>query len=432
MRSTVHSTRFGRATVATVGLAIIALTSACSATESSDSDTSPTASTTKAAPADDQTAITFVKGKAGAADTGATPVKVGFINQDAGVPSFPEAGVAATAVTKYINDKLGGVDGHPLQLVICSVTSEAQGQACAQKMLNDKSISVIQTGAMVVGNASLYNTIAGKKPILGGNPTAPADYTAKNTYFFTPGAPGVNGAIASYIANDLKAASASVVHSDDPGGSAAAAIGSAALKAAGVDAKDISFAAGGGDLSGPLTAAGAQSAPAIDFLAAGPACLQMAQAQKQLSLKARVFSVSLCLDPSVKKELGDFPEWTFGSSTPNVYVDGQDPQVDLFRSVMSQNAPADANLGGFAGITFGSLLDLVQVMNKIGFDKLTPETVGSALAGYTGQAFLGAPDISCGVVADYPTICTDKARLFTYKGGDQWTDATDGQWISSK
>lgn len=326
-RSTAHRTRSRRTIGAVAGLTLAMTAAACSAGSTSGSDgASPSGqkSSGTIAPVTDETAISFVGGQAKAADASAKPVRVGFINQDSGVPSFPEAGVAAKAVTTYINEKLGGVDGHPLELVTCSVSSEAQGQACAQKMLNDDTIQVIQTGGMVVGNASVYNTIAGKKPILGGNPTSPADYTAKNTYFYTPGSPGVNNAIAAYVAEKgIKAVS--VVHSDDPGGSGAAAIGSAALKAAGIDVKDVSFASSGGDLSGPLTAAGAQTAEAIDFLAAGPACLQMAQAQKQLALKAEVFSVSLCLDPSVKKQLGDYPEWSFGSSTPNTYVDGADP-----------------------------------------------------------------------------------------------------------
>ncbi len=438
MRTSVHLTRSRRPALMAAGLALSAVTSACTASTEAASTSSSTGSSSSSAaagsgaiaPVTDQTAISFVGGKGGAADTGATPVKVGFINQDTGVPSFPEASAAASAVTKYINEKLGGVAGHPLQLVTCSVSSEAQAQACAQQMLNDADIKVIQTGAMVVGNASLYNTVAGRKPILGGNPTAPADYTAKNTYYFTPGAPGVNGAIAKYIADDLKATKASVVHSDDPGATGSAIIGTQGLKAKGVNVTDIAFPSTGGDLTAPLTAAGATSADAIDFLAAGPACLQMAKAQKQLSLKAPIFSVSLCLDPSVKQQLGDFPTWTFGSSTPNPYVDGNDPQVNLFRSVMAAGAPADTNLAGFAGITFGSLLDLVKVFNKLGYGNLTSDSIGKSLASFTGKAFLGAPDIKCGALPSYPTVCADSARLIRYDGDGKWTDLADGKWIS--
>ncbi|MPQ97431.1 ABC transporter substrate-binding protein [Modestobacter sp. I12A-02628] len=432
MRST-SSTGSRRTAFAVVGLALAAASTSCTATTAAgdtSSASSPAAGSGDIAPVTDETALSFVGGTAGAADPSATPVKVGFINQDSGVPSFPEATAAATAVTAYVNEKLGGVDGHPLELVMCSVSSEAQAQACAQQMLNDDDIKVIQTGAMVVGNASLYNTINGAKPILGGNPTAPADYTAKNTYFYTPGAPGVVGAIAAYVADDLKGTTVSVVHSDDPGGSGAAVLGTAGLKARGVDVTDVGFPAGGGDLTGPLTAAGAASADAISFFSSGPACLQMAQAQRQLAIQAPIISVSLCLDPSVKEQLGDFPEWSFGSSTANPYVDGADPQINLYRSVMAEKAPAGTNLAGFAGITFGSILDLVKVMNTIGYDGLTSDAINTALASFTGQAFLGAPDIKCGALPDYPTICTSSARLIKYEGDGEWTDLAGGEWIS--
>lgn len=414
------------------------LTVGCAACATGDGSAAPAAAPAQAgstgpiAAVSDRTALEFVGGKAGAADRSLPAVRIGYLNQDTGVPSFPEATVAVKAAVAYVDATLGGVQGHPVELVTCQVASEAQGQSCAQRMLNDATIAVVQTGAMVVGNASVYNTINGAKPILGGNPTAPADFTAKNTYFFTPGAPGVNGAIADYIANTLKATSASVVHSDDPGGSTAGKIGADALRAAGLKTTDVAFPSGGGDLTAPLLAAGAQSAPAIDFLAAGPACLQMAQAQKQLALKATIFSASLCLDPSVRKALGDFAPWYYGSSTPNVYIDGDDPQVNLYRSVMSAAGGADVNVGGFAPLAFGSLLDLVKVMNSIGYAKLSPATIGSALAAYTGPAFLGAPDIACDKASETPTVCTPSARILKYDGGGRWSDPTGGTWLRGR
>lgn len=379
----------------------------------------------------DDAALSFVGATGGAADSAAEPVRIGFVNQETGVPSFPEGTTAARAAVDYINRTLGGVQGHPVQLVECAVASEAQAQSCAQQMLNDPTIDVIQTGALTVGNASLYNTIAGAKPIMGGNPTAPADYTAQNTYFFTPGSPGVNGAIAHYIASTLQATSVAVVHSDDPGATGAARIGVEAMRALGVEPKVVPFPAGGGDLTAPLVAAGAPTSQAIEFLAAGPACLQMANAEQQLGLTAQIIAVSLCLDPSVKEQLGDYPSWVFGTSYPNVYVDGADPQVNLYRSVMAAHAGPDVNVGGFAPVVFGALIDLVKVMNEIGVDELSTTTIAQGLAGYTGASFLGAPDIRCGTNAEIPTVCTGSARLIEYRGNGEWSDPTGGQWLAA-
>ena len=42
---------------------------------------------------------------------------------------------------KYINEELGGIDGHPVALHTCfTSTTEEQGQTCGQKMSNDRAV----------------------------------------------------------------------------------------------------------------------------------------------------------------------------------------------------------------------------------------------------------------------------------------------------
>src|SRR3954447_26950556 len=72
----------------------------------------------------------FVGGTAGKADASQSPFVVGFVNDEGGVPSFREGSAAADAAVKFVNEKLGGVGGHPLKLKKCLVSgSEEQGQA---------------------------------------------------------------------------------------------------------------------------------------------------------------------------------------------------------------------------------------------------------------------------------------------------------------
>ena len=67
--------------------------------------------------------LTYVGGKAGPANKSLPPVYIGYINQQGGPTSI---GLLATAgaqmAVNYANAELGGVDGHPIQLVTCFPT----------------------------------------------------------------------------------------------------------------------------------------------------------------------------------------------------------------------------------------------------------------------------------------------------------------------
>src|SRR3954449_6072344 len=68
----------------------------------------------------------FSGGKSGKADSSATPITVGMINQEGGQVSDPEASAAVKAAFEYINASQSGVDGHPLRLTLCKVTSSEE------------------------------------------------------------------------------------------------------------------------------------------------------------------------------------------------------------------------------------------------------------------------------------------------------------------
>src|SRR5690348_13554818 len=76
----------------------------------------------------------------GAADSSKTPITIGWVNQQGGPTDVgPGATKGAELAVKYLNEKLGGIQGHPVKLFTCfTSTSEEQGQTCGQKMVNNK------------------------------------------------------------------------------------------------------------------------------------------------------------------------------------------------------------------------------------------------------------------------------------------------------
>ena len=60
-------------------------------------------------------ALEYTGGTAGEADDSLEPIVIGYVNQEGGVPAFPEATVGTEAAVEYINGELGGIGGHPLR-----------------------------------------------------------------------------------------------------------------------------------------------------------------------------------------------------------------------------------------------------------------------------------------------------------------------------
>jgi hypothetical protein len=143
--------RFGRS-AALAGAALVALVLAIAAsatTRKSDTHAAPTAGAAVT------NYLTYVKGKRGKADPKKSKVYIGWVNQQGGqvvIGGLATAG--AQLAVRYVNDVLGGVGGHPVALVQCFIKSnEEEGTTCGQKLVNNKRISVIATGAGRDGSA---------------------------------------------------------------------------------------------------------------------------------------------------------------------------------------------------------------------------------------------------------------------------------------
>ena len=103
-----------------------------------------------------------------------TPITIGYANQE---DVFPEATIGIDAAVKYVNAELGGIGGHPIKLTTCKITVEEDGQKCGTQFVNDSNVSVVMTGTLLVGGKGLYDTLAGKKPVVVGNGLTTDDFT---------------------------------------------------------------------------------------------------------------------------------------------------------------------------------------------------------------------------------------------------------------
>ncbi|MDF5753079.1 ABC transporter substrate-binding protein [Spongiactinospora sp. TRM90649] len=430
------SGRARRATAAAAGAVLLLGLTGCSGQASEQGakvseSPAPTAGGTSGLPdlgVAQSTLSTYVGGTAKAADTSKPPVHLGFITQQGGIPSFPEALVAAEAGVKFVNEKLGGIDGRPLELVPCVVVS-AQEEAlnCAQKMAGDDRVKVVQLSLLTVGTASVYDTLRGRKAVVGQTPASPTDVAAKDVYQPWPGSYGIQGGIAKYVADVLKAERVAVVYDgDDPGSSFGAKSVATAFKHLGVTFKQVATQTGSADVASALVSAGALDADAVVRIASTPSCVPTARAVQQLGVKAPVIALDFCTDDSVRKANGgDLPKWTYVGQSRNVLSPGTDQQAAIYRSVMQTYAP-NAKAGGLAPYAWNSIILNAKMLNRLGAEP-EPTKVAEWWRGFTGPLFLGPERIDCGFLADkgLPSLCSTTVFLAEYQGGDRWKPSVE-------
>ncbi len=422
-----HRTQALAVTLVSAALMLSACSSGSGSTKSST--TSGTPSSTTAAVSNDA-ALAYTGGMAGKADPAKSPIVIGFVNQQGGVVGWPESAVSVQAAVSYINDQLGGIKGHPIKLKTCFVvSSEEDGQTCGQQMANDPDVRAVVTGNLIVGNASLYKTIGTTKTVLGSPSTVP-DFTAPDNANILGGGLGTLTAMAVFTATTLHAKNVAMVYGDDPGGQSAVSLIAPVLAAYGVKLTKVPVPDTSTDLIGAITAAKAQTADAFLSAVAAPSCIQIAKAQKQLGLTKPMVTTGLCFDASVKAALGDYPLWYYGQDTTSAFLPGADKQADTFVAELTQYAPKNANLGGFAPQPFAKMMVLARLLDQLGPDA-TSDELGKSVVNFTGPVWMGPDTIKCGALAQLRAICNQSGRIYQYQGTGKWMDATDGKWLGA-
>jgi branched-chain amino acid transport system substrate-binding protein len=424
-----HS-RLGVAGFAAVAAAALAA-AGCSSASSSSSAAAPTsAAPSTSLPASSGAGgagaqsvtnyLSYTGGKSGPADKSLPPVYIGYVNQQGGATAV---GLLATAgaqmAVKYANAELGGVDGHPIQLVTCFIASaEEEGTTCAQKFLANNKIDVIALGGVAVGVQSFYSTLHGAKPVMDGVAATPIDTTQGNAVILFGDATHILPPFGTYARDVLHAKTAALVYPSDNAG---IAIGAAAIKkglqAAGVTVKSVGYSESTTDLTSVLTAAGAQTADMVIPYSDTAGCVNLAKSLTSLGITdaKKIVSAPLCLNGQVIAGLGDWPHWTYAIAS-SLYGDPTDPGMPPYMTVAKKystpaNAPDPWNI-----VNFGQLLTTIKIMNEVGYANLSPSAIQAKAKEFTGPQALGAPALSCGKYSSAPAVCNDRIQLFQYKG----------------
>jgi branched-chain amino acid transport system substrate-binding protein len=393
---------------------------AAGSTSASTTSATTTAGTAESAGVTDY--VKYVGGTAGAADSSKSPIVIGFVNQQGGANDVgPGATDGAKLAVDYINKYAGGIDGHPVALHTCFIsTAEEQGQQCGQKMANDKDVQVVGVGAVAVGAQPLNASIAGEKPMVWGVSVNQVDTKNKNGFILFGDSFHILAPWGTFGRDTLHAKTAAVVYPQVPGIIEGANAMVKGLQQAGLTVKRVGYEPNATDLVGPLAAAGAQSADMIVPQSDAKGCVNLAKALDQSGVKAPVVSNPLCLNPLVAKALGgDVPKWYYGIAS-SLTADPTDPAAKAMVDAMTKLGAADKAADPWVPTTMATVLTIIKWMNAVGADKLSSAAIAEQAKAFKGPLAFGAPQVQCGKYPDAPAVCNDQTQFFKYEGKGQF------------
>src|SRR6476659_6669104 len=369
----------------------------------------------------------YVGAKVGKPNARLSPVVIGAINTQRGpVLVGPGWTNGIKTAVQYVNRYLGGVQGHPLVVSYCFTTSaEEEGTKCGQRFANDRRIKVVEFGAVAVGNQSFYAALGNKKPTVGGVELLPVDAQRKNGFALFGTNDSVLGPWGTLGKDVLHAKTAAVVYPQIPGIDYGATVEKASLESAGIKVTMVGFAPNATDLTGPLTAAGAQNADMLVPQSNAAGCVNIAKALAALGKSSTpVVSNPLCLDPAVPAGLGgDLPKWIYGIAS-SLGFDTSDPAVAPFLRGLKAVGPPKLAADAWVIVAWGQILTTVKLMNQIGANKVTSANFAAKIRAFKGPQALGAPSLHCAKYPSEPAACNDQTQFFQYQGAGKFKRVT--------
>jgi branched-chain amino acid transport system substrate-binding protein len=420
--------------------AAVLIAAACGSSSKGSGSATTVAPGTTAAPSAQTTAasggqtsvtdfVAYAGGKAGAADSSKSPIKVGYVNQEGGpIQIGPTNDDGAEIAVKFINEKAGGIGGHPVELVKCYIAStEEEGQQCGQKLANDSSIVAVLLGAVAVGAEPLYAAL-GTKPVVGGVSVNAVDINHPNAAVLYGGAQYILAPYATFARDVLKAKSAALVYPEGAGTELPAAGQASAFKTAGIPIKVVSYAADAPDLTIPLQAAGATTADVVMPVINPNDCVKFEKAIQTLKIPdEKVLASPICLTPSTMEGLGDFPKWIYAIASSQTFDTG-DPAVPPYQQILKDQGQDKLIGDPWVNVGFGQMLTLAKWLNAAGADNLTADAIVKEMKAFNGPLVLGSPVIKCGKYPKAPGVCNDHTQFYQWNGTGKPMTKT-GDWV---
>ncbi len=369
------------------------------------------------------------------ADPDRRPVKVGFVNVDAGpIGAMPELHTSTVAAVDLMNAELGGVDGRPVQLVPCILSnpmSPDEAQACGRKLVAEDVVAVL--GGIGLSQGPLLQVLADNDvPYVGGLPVNEAEMSSTNSFQFSGGGPGAFVAFADQAVRKDRADRVAVLYADYPSiRTAAVDYGATLARSLGArQVTEVPFPMGSQDYSAAVQKAVEADPQAIFVGAADMACTPILQALADLESRAQVYMVGSCADRRFLDKVGMDKVAGTRFNVENRIDMAQVPEADfpIYLEAMTRYGKGTNALGA-ATVSFRDAMNLWAVLDELGPD-VTGAAVTARLRAATDRPSFGGHAYTCDgqQVPSMPALCAPQQVIAEIKEDGSFSEASDG-WI---
>src|SRR6266705_6271703 len=258
-----------------------------------------------------------------------TPYVFGMINDETGAVTFPEARQGAMAAANYVNNYLGGINGHPIQIDSCTGDgTPATAARCANQLVAKHPIAIL--GAADVGApASIPIYQHANLAYLGGIPFTPVPETAPNSVQFWSVSVGDNAAAAVYAGKTLGVKSVALVYFSNPQGESIIPQITPVFKAAGVTTiKYVPLSPTSPDPR-PQAALVESSGAQLVYVDVPNGCGNVLKALKSVGYSGKVMGIDPCGAPPVIEAAAGGANGMYIAS-PFTLQSGSSQQAQLF------------------------------------------------------------------------------------------------------
>ena len=340
------------------------------------------------------------------------PVSIGFINQEndpAGDYSDVHAGV--DAAVGRINNELGGLDGRPIKLEVCTTKAASGGDVCANQMVAAK-VPVVEGGYVFNSGPMLPILKSAALPYVGGFALTAADFPADDNHAYIGGSTVSSyGALGNYV-NSLGVKRVSIIYIDVPAGKAGADALKASVEKSGATVKMIPFPSGAADVTPFVTAAGEGSPGVIAILVAAPACGNVMGAIPTLGLKAKVVTAPACASKEVLDLAGSGATGVQYYSSYKAYNTVGDAEVATYQKAMKDYTSKSISARSVEG--YAVTMAVYDILKKSGGAAATTQRVAETLRTAKDVNFVLGVPYTCSPppVPAVPAVCQDGIRMW--------------------
>ncbi|MBL7500036.1 ABC transporter substrate-binding protein [Frankia sp. CNm7] len=339
-----------------------------------------------------------------------TPVKIGMISDGKGaVTDLSFEGPVADATIAYLNERLSGLAGHPIEVVKCDTLADpGKGTDCANRMVEEDVVAV------VVGSSSVVESIwtplhESKIPVVFGGANAATILTDRESTFVLVDSAFSMINLPISLAKENKLDTVTVVAIDVPSVmSVYQKVAPAAFEKAGVKLNLVAIPPGTADMT-PQMQQLVGTDTLVQLVGSDSFCIAALNGMRTVGFSGPVTAIAQCITDATRKAVpGDTLKNVTVSATAPVGTDN--PSTKLFAAVVEaygEGKGIEVNRQGSLSM-FTTLAALQSATENLTGD-VTSESIIAAIKAMPEKPLPGADPMKfrCGGLANpaTPAVC---------------------------